>query len=236
MPASRTVAADGHAALRRPGRRSLSDSVAEAIADGIANGHLVPGDRVIETSIAAQLDVSRVPVREALKILHAQGVLDGEAHKGYRVVSFGSGSVHQLLEIRIELETMLLRDALAAWRVDPRGAAVLERPLTDMRRAAVAQDVTGVLKADLDFHRTICDAADNHIARTLWQTIARHVLIVFCLEQRHVDELPAVVGQHEDLLAFIARQLRAKRGEAGIRKVMEDHILAVARRREARRD
>src|SRR5690606_38072085 len=57
------------ASLRPPQRQSLSDAVAEAIADGIASGRLAPGDRVVEATIAAELKVSRIPVREALKVL-----------------------------------------------------------------------------------------------------------------------------------------------------------------------
>ena len=61
-------------ALRQPKRVSLSESVADSIAEAIATRVIQPGERLVETNLAEKLGVSRVPIREALKVLHAQGL------------------------------------------------------------------------------------------------------------------------------------------------------------------
>ena len=56
---------------RQPRRQSLAESIADTVAEAIANRHLMPGERVVELTLAEEMGVSRVPVREALKVLHA---------------------------------------------------------------------------------------------------------------------------------------------------------------------
>ena len=63
--------------LQKPLWVSLADNIANVIANAIAARHLLPGERLVETALAERLGVSRVPIREALKVLHAQGILTG---------------------------------------------------------------------------------------------------------------------------------------------------------------
>ena len=67
-------------------RKSLADQVADTLVEAIGLGLLQPGERMVETEIAARFNVSRVPVREALKILATQGILQGEPHRGLYVI------------------------------------------------------------------------------------------------------------------------------------------------------
>ena len=73
--------------------RSLADQVANSIVEGIANGAIAPGQKIIEVDLATQLQVSRAPVREALKILEAQGIVVGRPHRGVRVVDFDKSKI-----------------------------------------------------------------------------------------------------------------------------------------------
>jgi len=73
----------------------LSDQVANSIADGIALGRLDPGQRIVEVDLARQLNVSRVPVREAIKTLVAQGILETSPHRGTRVVVYDQAWVQR---------------------------------------------------------------------------------------------------------------------------------------------
>ena len=209
----------------RPRRSLLAQSIADSVAEAIATGHLAPGERVVETALADEYEVSRVPVREALKVLGTQGILVGGGHRGYRVASFSPEKIEQVFEVRLRLESILLRDAVAHWRRDGGGLGALDRVLETMRAAARAGDLSEMLRADLEFHRAICRAAENEIAAALWNAIARHVLIIFNLA-RHRDVDPELsVRQHVKLRAWIQRRIDAPdEGRDDWDAVLEQHF------------
>ncbi len=213
-------------AFPQPLRTSLAEATADAIAEAIATRVLKPGARVTEQGAGAELGVSRVTMREALKVLHAQGLLlGGGTHRGFRVAPFDQTTVRRVREVRVGLETILLRDALTAWRAGQSGLQGLTDALEEMRRAARAGDMRAALRADVAFHRAIRAASGNHVAGPLWDAIARHVLIIFTLERGHEAAAEIVLGQHEDLLATIERLLAEQPSEAALRDILWHHIV-----------
>ncbi|GGA55379.1 GntR family transcriptional regulator [Pelagibacterium lentulum] len=221
-------------ALKLPKRVALAETVADAIAQAISVNALEPGQRISESALALQTGVSRAPVREALKILHAQGIVSGEQNRGYRVVSFSESTVRQVLEVRMFLEGVLLRDAVAAWRQSGDPRADLNPPLQRMREAARAGNRAESLAADLDFHRAIAEASGNEISRVLWEALARHVLIIFSRSEYRDDDLDAVVTQHEQFCDAVVRLVKSELDEEAQKAELETHLLQVKRMREAR--
>jgi len=215
--------------LTKPARISLADNIADLIAKAIATRHILPGARIVETSLAERLGVSRVPIREALKVLHAQGILTGGGHRGYHVATFGPEVTQQILEVRLMLESFLLRDAIENWRSGVEDRTVLQARIEDMKRAARADDMPASLLADLDFHRAIRDAARNAIVGTLWDTIARHVMIVFNFERYRDKNLNAIASQHEGFRDFIYAQIDIPGPVEKLHEALEDHILLIER-------
>ena len=142
------------------------------------------------------------------------------------MVSFEAEKIRQVLEVRIDLEVILLRDALGVWRADRAGFETLAGSVEAMRRSAKLDDLPGALRADLELHRSICEASRNEIASTLWRAIARHVLIIFSLERRDPAIIPSLVRQHEELVAFIQDGLENGVTRRGLRKHLEAHILS----------
>ena len=196
----------------RPKPALLAEAIADSVAEAIATGHLAPGERVVETALAEMYGVSRVPVREALKVLATQGILVGGGHRGYRVVSFSPEKIEQVFEVRLELETILLRDAVANWKRSGDGLGALDAVIDTMRTAARAGDLRGMLRADLEFHRAICRASGNEIAAALWSAIARHVLIIFNLARYRDVDLEGSLDQHLRLRDCIRAQVEDEDG------------------------
>jgi DNA-binding GntR family transcriptional regulator len=220
-------------AFPQPKRVMLAESIADSVAEAIATRLLRPGDRVVETALAEKLGVSRVPIREALKVLHAQGILAGGGHRGYRVAEFDALTVEKVFEVRLMLEAILLRDALARWRAGEGTPADLDLPIELMTKAARARDGTGSLRADLAFHRTICEASGNAIAATLWTAIARHVLIIFSLERYRDSDLSAVARSHEAFRDRIMSWMNEQASEATICDGLKEHMLLAGRTRQS---
>ena len=204
----------------------LAQAIADSIAEAIATGHLRPGERVVETALANKYGVSRVPVREALKVLSTQGILVGGGHRGYRVVSFSPEKIEQVFEVRLGLEIILLRDAVASWRRRVGGLGELDGVIETMRTAVRAGDLRGMLRADLEFHRTICRAAENEIAAALWNAIARHVLIIFNLARHRDVDLEVSLEQHLKLRDHIQVLVDGRDGGAmdDLRATLETHF------------
>ncbi|MDG4889748.1 Ldh family oxidoreductase [Mesorhizobium sp. WSM4887] len=215
--------------FRMPQRLALAETVADSIASAISAGHLSPGEKITDSSLADLLGVSRVAVREALKILLAQGIVNGKPNRGYRVVQFDPATVEKVLEIRLALESFLLRDAIKSWRERGEMANELEPCLQAMRRAAMSLDRPASLAADMAFHRAIANAANNEIARVLWETIARHVMIIFSRHEYRDDDLASVVRQHEAFRDLIHDMIKADSTGVKLQKSLEDHLMQVAR-------
>jgi DNA-binding GntR family transcriptional regulator len=204
----------------------LAERAAEAIVLGVASGALQPGQRLVEVELARLLQMSRVPLREALKILEAQGIVESTPHRGTRIATFDEARIDEICEARLALEKIAMRGAMAAYRNDPALIARLDKILAAMERAALHMEWIEISKADLDFHREICRVSGNAIVQKLWDALARHVLIVFGKEIRGERDAKAIVPQHKRLRDILA----AGKAEA-LDDELDQHILRLQRRK-----
>jgi DNA-binding GntR family transcriptional regulator len=215
--------------LDMPRTSGLAERAAEAIVLGVASGALQPGQRLVEAELAQLLKMSRVPLREALKILEAQGILESTPHRGTHIASFENARIDEICEVRIALERIALRGAAAAYQRSPQALARLDRILGAMDRAASHLDWLEISKADLSFHREICAASGNTIVQTLWEALARHVLIIFGKEIRDERDAKSIIPQHRKL-----RDMLAASDVEGLDSEIEHHILRLRRRKQPR--
>lgn len=190
-------------ALRFERRKSLPEQVADTIVEAIGGGILAPGQRIIETEIAARFRVSRVPVREAFRMLEVQGILESEPNRGVHVAAFDDAAIGRVCEARLAIEALAIRHVVARTAADAAAAAVVREAL-DRRIAALAREVrlqsaAGINLADIEFHRELCAASANRIVTMLWNAIAQHVLIVFGREILAESSYGDLVRQHEAL-------------------------------------
>lgn len=199
---------------------SLAARVADAIVDAIATGELLPGQRLIETDLAATLEVSRVPVREAVKTLEAQGILRSLPHRGAHVVPLDDARIDSICEARLALERLALPAAVAAFGAAPARLRELDAPIAHMETLTRSRARLELCKADLAFHRAFIQASGNDIVALLWEALARHVLIVFGREIRQEPLKVRLAAHHREL-----RQLFAKGDAAGLAAELERHIM-----------
>ncbi|MBI3513028.1 MAG: GntR family transcriptional regulator, partial [Proteobacteria bacterium] len=108
-----TTAAVSEPIKRLPRGRALADQLRQAI----LAGRYRPGERLVEDRLAAEYGGSRVPVREALKTLAGEGLVELAPHRGACVADLAQGEVEELVEVRATLEGLNAR--LAARRRDP---------------------------------------------------------------------------------------------------------------------
>jgi DNA-binding GntR family transcriptional regulator len=179
--------------------RNLAATVAGRIVDAIAWGELEPGQRLVEAELAARLGISRVPLREAIKTLEAQGILTVLPHRGTHVAAFGESWAARVRRARIALERLAFLDAGRALRHDPRQVDRLDRLILAMEQDAAGGDFLGVIRSDLAFHRSVVDISGDDLVATLWEALARHVLIVFGREVRAHHPILRHGEEHREL-------------------------------------
>lgn len=183
--------------------RSLAEQVADSLVEGIALGARKPGQRLIEAEVAAELGVSRLPVREALKTLDIQGIVQLNPHRGAHIVEVDEAKIARIREVRVALEKIAVRDAREAYRAAPERLARLDAVIARMEEHFARSDWSGLNKADIAFHRELCLASGNEIVVTLWETLARHVRIVFGWETSVHADRRAIVEEHVELRAAL---------------------------------
>lgn len=136
----------------------------------ISEGELRPGARVVAETVAKQLGVSRVPVREALQTLAGEGQVAYEPHRGYFIAELDAGDLRELYRMREMLEEEAVRAAVARF-----GEADLERldeAMAALEEANAAGDVAAHVLANRHFHFTIYEASGMPLlvryVRMLW--------------------------------------------------------------------
>jgi DNA-binding GntR family transcriptional regulator len=180
---------------------SVVDQVYEAIRERIADGSLARGARVHQEDLAEDLGVSRTPVREALRRLAAEGLVEMRTNRGARVADVDQDGMLGAYEARLVLEPGAAR--LAAERR-------LHEPLARMRAALAAQrrsvrSVEHSFEANRDFHLALVAASGNEflmqLAERLW--VARIGLTIYERQIETEERMLLDIGEHERILAAI---------------------------------
>ena len=189
--AERTVTTTRAPWFRAVSPVNYAERTADSIVDAIAHGALQPGERLIEAEIAAELGVSRLPVREALKILAAQGILELNMHRGARVSPIADDRIETVRAARTRLEELAFPKAAAAFRADPTGLRALDEIIERMKRAEEHADLDELNRLDIAFHRAVVGAARDPFLVALWDALSLHLRIVFAWE---VKALPRPIS------------------------------------------
>lgn len=150
----------------------LRDKVCEVLRDWILKGKLKPGERIVESALAGEFQVSRAPIREALWLLAHQGLVRIRAHQGAFVTQLSVGDIREVFEIREALESLAARKIRAT--LTPERSRALKAALSGLEEAAMQKDVSRFSEADLRFHRTLWELAGNrHLEEMLGDISAR---------------------------------------------------------------
>jgi DNA-binding GntR family transcriptional regulator len=135
-------------------RSALADRVFARLRSDILHARLRPGEALSENSVAARLDVSRTPVREAVQRLVREGLVQVLPQRGSYVALLSIRRIRDALFVREAVESEIVRRILAAPE-DPDGLAALEASMQRQSQALAAGDLEATLRADEDFHRSL---------------------------------------------------------------------------------
>lgn len=197
---------------RKPIRRqSLHDEVVTTLREMIVTGELQPGQRIVEQDLSAQLGVSRTPIREAIKTLTLDGLVESPAHRGAMVKPLAADEIEALFDVISVLEALAAE--CAARRMEPREMKKLETLHERMKQAYDDGNRTRYFDLNSDIHDFLVEHSGNPI---LIETHARLMLRArrgrFLAIASH-DRWAEALQQHEDLMTA----LRARDAETAAR-------------------
>lgn len=153
---------------------SLAEQIADTIAAGIVRGEHAPGSRLQELGLAAAFGVSRGPVRDALKLLHREGLVDLQARRGATVQVLSRKDVVEIFEIRAVLYG--LAGETIARRAEPAVLAALDASVEDLHAALGGRDPEAFLDAIYQKSMFFADTCGSDLLRSMIYMRGRQTL------------------------------------------------------------
>jgi DNA-binding GntR family transcriptional regulator len=181
--------------------QTTGERLSDLIQNDILTGMLKPGERLDEVSLAKRYDVSRTPIREALRHLNALGMVEIRPRRGAIVAKAAPERVIQMFEVMAELESMAGRLAARRHTEDDREALV--KAHAACRAAAQTGDTDSYYYENEVFHFAIYAASHNAFLAEQCHQLHRQIAPYRRLQLRARNRLSTSLAEHDDILKAI---------------------------------
>ena len=180
----------------------LRDVVFNTLRDAILTGKLVPGERLMENQLAEKLGVSRTPVREALRMLELENLVELVPRKGAQVLDMSEKDIVNILEVRSALEG--LATSVACKKMSKEDLQQLKNMEVDFEKAVAENDVEHFVDIDEDFHDLIFAATENDKLINIFRNL-RIQLYRYRMAQAKNNEtsMSTIVAHHRSIIRAI---------------------------------
>jgi DNA-binding GntR family transcriptional regulator len=211
--------------------RILSHQLVTALREAILSGDLPPGQRLIEAEIAQQMGVSRAPVREAIRHLDQEGLVEIFPHRGAVVVGVGDQEIEAVYKVRAAIEAEAFERACS--RITSEQCAGLRTLVDEMGSHARRRQTAELIEKDLAFHRTVLEISGYTVLRRVWDSLdgimrIRTLQAVARPTKAAQTFLEATVAAHLELVEALEAREPARAG-----LLAHEHIVGVARQLKA---
>ncbi|MFJ8713488.1 GntR family transcriptional regulator [Streptomyces violaceus] len=181
-------------------RRGLADEVADRIREAIFTGAYAPGAQLREVELSGEMDVSRGPVREALRLLEREGLVHCAWHRGTTVTTLSADDVAELGSLRGALEDLAVRQVIA--RASDEDLASIAKTADMMERATDAHEM---VRCDIAFHDAVFAAAGHQRLADAWDGIRCqvHLFLLTRIGRSTEGYLDCVPREHRELVAAL---------------------------------
>ncbi len=195
----------------------LRDVVFNTLRDAILTGKLLPGERLMENQLAEKLGVSRTPVREALRMLELENLVELVPRKGAQVLDMTEKDIINILEIRRALEG--LATSIACKKMSKDCLQQLKSMEADFERAVAEDDVDRFVDIDEEFHDMIFQATDNDKLIQMFRNLRIQLYRYRMAQAKNDRSMATIVAHHRSIL----RALENHDSEEGT-AVAQSHI------------
>lgn len=188
----------------------LPERVADALRESILNGGFKPGEALTEAHLATELGVSRAPIREALRILAGEGLVETIPYKGTTVRKISRKDIEEVYSLRGELEAFALERLITA--ADPVDLAPLDERCARMKVLAADGNFAKLSAEDEAFHRTMIALTGHELLASVWDSLAIRMRFIIAMRNRHNTDPMQVALNHIPIVEAIRnRDLDAAR-------------------------
>lgn len=187
--------------------------IRDKLRERILSGEFRPGARLVEGKLSVEMAVSRIPVREALRALAAEGLVTIEPRRGATVAVLSDDMAYDMVEVRATLEG--LNAKLAAMRRDEKTIKTLQNILSEGNRAVEAGDMRKCQDLNREFHEMLATVAGNAVLTDLMRSLRDRTALVFAPSNMrrvrenwadHAQILSAVIAGNGELASLLATQ------------------------------
>lgn len=185
--------------------------VTDTLRQRILGGQYEQGERLVENTLSLELGVSRIPVREALRALAAEGLVRIEPRRGASVARLSPNIAREMVEVRATLEG--LNAKLAAQRRDPALIAEIEQVLKEGNEAVNTGQTERFVELNSRFHEVLGNIAANSVLQDMMRSLRERTALLFAPANmsrartnwdEHAQILQAVIAGDADLAALLA--------------------------------
>jgi DNA-binding GntR family transcriptional regulator len=189
-------------AIERIQQHTMPDNAARVLRNAILDGTLAPGSQLRETHIAADLGISRAPLREALHRLEEEGLVVRVPFRGAFVAEVSRRVAAEIEALRAVLEPYAVECALPRLAT-PEGRAELAQAVHTLDERAAAGDRAGAIDAHLAVHRALYRASGNQVLCDMWDSWESQLRLFLAVDHQLFTNLTDVAEPHERLLELI---------------------------------
>ncbi|MGB5634297.1 MAG: GntR family transcriptional regulator [Waterburya sp.] len=186
--------------------QSLRQQVYEALKQIILRGDLASGERVVETKLAEQLEVSRTPIREAIGQLRREKLIVSKPNGGFRVATLSVRDAIQLYDCRIALEQLSVEGACE--QIISKQLKQLEKYVLLAEKLSESQssksDSLKLLEIDYQFHHLIAESSGNQWLLTLLEQVFDKMALLRVQTTKHNPQVLEVRLEHREIYEAIA--------------------------------
>jgi DNA-binding GntR family transcriptional regulator len=198
-------------------RHNLHDAIVSRVRDMIIEGTLAPGTRIHEGRLGQELGVSRTPLREALKYLASEGLLELAPGRGAVVRSFSAKNVEDSLIVLASMESLAGR--LACLHASDEAIHAIRRLHNEMMQRYAARDRLSYFKLNQGIHSAILKASGNDPLADVHGVLQARLRRIRYVGNESPEKWAAAVADHETMITA----LEARDGER-LAKVLGDHM------------
>jgi DNA-binding GntR family transcriptional regulator len=192
--------------------KPLREVIFTTLRDAIIAGELKPGERLMEVQLAEKMGVSRTPVREAIRKLELEGLVDMEPRKGARVAVLSAKDIIDVLEVRATLDG--LATSLAAVRITDTEIIELRHVLAQLAVNLEKENLQGSIRKDIEFHEIIYRAAKNDKLLSIINNLREQVHRFRVIYMKEHGGIREIIREHTEICDAIEKKDPEKAGEA----------------------
>ena len=196
---------------------SLHAQVATRLRTMLIEGEIAPGAKLNERELCERLHVSRTPLREAIKLLAAEGLVDLLPNRGAVAVKLDETDVMHTFELLATLEGM--SGELAAQRIGDDERAEIRALHYEMLACHARRDLSGYYRINASIHRAINDAARNPVLASTYQSVNARVQSLRFRTNQNETKWKTAVKEHEAMIEALDA-----RDAAGLRDILVTHL------------